>query len=91
MNTQVKINGVPLETSPTCYLFKHREGLYLVRVVPDIACRGGKAGKGTRTYINRICADGETLELDMRGYQGRHSKAGIIRVIKANGWDKVSA
>lgn len=70
------------------YRFRYKKGLYLIRVTPDVACRGGWNGKGTQTYINQICADGETVMAEMRGYQGRHSKAAIIRVIKANGWDR---
>ena len=63
------------------YKFRYKRGLYLVRVSPDIAVRGGQNGKGTMTYLNPICADGVTVMAECRGYQGRHSKAGMIRVM----------
>lgn len=80
--------GQTIETGLTNYTFRYKKGLYYVRVQPDIACRGGWSGKGCTTSINPICADGVTIMSECRGYQGRHSKAGLIRIIKANDWDK---
>ena len=69
------------------YRFMYKKRLYLIRVNPDIAVHGGQRGKGTTTYINPLEADGVTVVPEMRGFQGRHSKAAIIRVIEKN-WSK---
>lgn len=76
------------------YKFQYKNRRYLIRVQPDIVCRGGWNGKGTRTNINpieNVYHNGVYIERvvpECRGYQGRHSKAGIIRVIKAAEWDR---
>ena len=71
------------------YKFQHKGQNYLVKVQPDITCRGGADGKGTTTSIWRLQADNQAIIPGVRGYQGRHSKAGVLRVISA--WDKETA
>jgi hypothetical protein len=67
------------------YVFRFNRQDYLVQIRPDIAVHGGLNGPGTQTSIWRLNDDGSVIP-GVRGYQGRHSKAGLIRLIKAANW-----
>lgn len=73
------------------FYYRHKGQNYLVRVNPDIAVRGGERGPGTTTSIWRVSDNPEENNENgvipgVRGYQGRHSKAGLIRLINRCRW-----
>ena len=49
---------------------------YLVRILPDIAVRGGLKGCGTVVSIYTAAG--------LKGYQGAYSVAKVKRILKAN-------
>jgi len=72
--------------------FEYKKQKYLVRINPDIACRGGARGKGTITNVWRI--SNNPLENNengvipgVKGWQGPYSETALKKFLKGLVWD----